>query len=255
MSELQIFNNPEFGKVRVISKCGEPWFIASDVCAALEIGNPSQAMARLDDDEYTLISNEGSEINLNAVNEPGLYSLVLGSRKPEARVFKRWITHEVIPSIRKHGAYMTDETLKKAIQTPDFLIELAKALKEEKEQRRKAEAQLEAEAPLVLFAEAVQASPDSILIGELAKELKQNGVEIGRKRLFSWLRENGYLIRRGEEKNQPTQYSMERGLLEIKKGIYWDSTGESRSTTTTKVTAKGQIYFVNLFIKKYEQEA
>lgn len=245
-------------ELRTVIQNREPWFVAKDVCQVLEINNPSQALARLDEDEKnTIILNEGiGNPEKSIVSESGLYTLILGSRKPEARQFKRWITHDVIPSIRRNGAYMTDDTLEKALTSPDFLIQLATQLKDEKQKRIVAEQQVEKQKPKVLFADAVEMSDSSILIGELAKILKQNGVEIGQKRLFEWLRENGYLIKKkGEEFNNPTQKSMELGLFEITKRTINNPDGSVRVTRTPKVTGKGQIYFVNKFLKEIEETA
>ncbi|WP_416999805.1 phage antirepressor, partial [Acidaminococcus intestini] len=183
------------------------------------------------------------------INESGLYSLVLSSKLPSAKEFKRWITHEVIPAIRKHGAYMTEDTLEKALTSPDFLIQLATQLKEEKEKRLAAEKQIEMDRPKTIFADAVSASHTSILVGEMAKILRGNGVEIGQKRFFDWLRENGYLIRRkGTDYNMPTQRAMELGLFEIKEGSYVNGSGVNIITKTPKITGKGQQYFVNKFL-------
>lgn len=242
-------------EIRTILKNHEPWFVAKDVCEVLEISNNRMALQRLDDDEKAEVSlNDGSQNrSFSIVNEPGLYSLILGSRKPEAKQFKRWITHEVIPSIRKHGTYMTEETLEKALSNPDFLINLATRLKDEQTKRLQAEQKVIEQKPKVIFAEALETSKSSILIGELAKLLKQNGVEIGQKRLFDWLREKGYLIRKqGEEYNNPTQKSMELGLFEIKKSTINNPDGSVRVTRTPKVTGKGQIYFINKFLEKGE---
>ena len=168
---------------------------------------------------------------------------------PSAKEFKRWITHEVIPAIRKHGAYMTEDTLEKALTSPDFLIQLATQLKEEKEKRLAAEKQIEMDRPKTIFADAVSASHTSILVGEMAKILRGNGVEIGQKRFFDWLRENGYLIRRkGTDYNMPTQRAMELGLFEIKEGSYVNGSGVNIITKTPKITGKGQQYFVNKFL-------
>jgi len=183
------------------------------------------------------------------------YKLCFKAKSQAAIQFQDRVTDEILPTIRKHGVYMTPKAIEEAILTPDFIIQIAGKLKEEQEQRAKAEAQIEANAPLVLFAESVQASGDSILIGELSKILKQNGIDIGQKRLFAWLREHGYLMKAGEERNLPTQYSMNLGLFEIKKGLYADSSGNSHVTNTTKVTAKGQTYFVNVFLKKKAKDA
>lgn len=183
------------------------------------------------------------------INESGLYSLILSSKLPTAKKFKRWVTGEVLPAIRRHGAYMTEEALEKAITEPDFLIRLATQLKEEKAKRLEAEKQVEAAKPKVLFADAVSASHTSILVGELAKILRGNGVEIGQRRLFAWLREHGYLIKRqGTDYNMPTQMAMELGLFEIKEGSYVNGSGANIITKTPKVTGKGQTYFINKFL-------
>lgn len=251
MNNLKIFNNDQFGQIRTVMQNGEPWFVAKDVCDCLEINNPSQALSRLDDDEKnTIILNEGirGSPEKTVVNEYGLYSLVLSSRKPEAKQFKRWITHEVIPSIRKHGAYMTDDVLRQAIQSPDFLIELATNLKQEQELRKAAEQTIEVQKPKVLFADAVSASHTSILVGDLAKLLKQNGYETGQKRLFEQLRQDGYLIKSGVSRNMPSQKSMELELFEVKESSIQNPDGSIRITKTTKVTGKGQVYFINRYV-------
>lgn len=253
MNQLQVFNNQEFGQVRTMVIDRSPWFVAKDVCECLDINNSRQALARLDSDEKnSVILNDGTPGNpeKGIVNEYGLYSLVLSSRKPSAKAFKRWITHEVIPAIRKHGAYMTGETLEQALTSPDFLIRLATELKTEQEARKMAEAQIEADKPKVLFADSVAASHGSILVGELAKLLNQNGIDIGQNRLFNWLRENGYLIcRKGTDYNMPTQRSMEMQLFNIKETAITHSDGHVSISKTVKVTGKGQVYFVNKFLK------
>lgn len=255
MKELKMFENQEFGTIRVIQIDGEPWFIASDVCRALEIDRTQTR--RLDEDEKGVhsIQTLGGAQNVIAVTESGLYSLVLGSRKPEAKAFKRWITHEVIPSIRKHGAYMTADTIKKAMQSPDFIIQLATELKAEQEKNRQLESKIEADKPKTIFADAVSVSHSSILIGDLAKLIRQNGYEIGQKRLFAWMRDNGYLMKFGSSMNLPTQYSMERGWFEIKETTVTHADGHTTISKTPKVTGKGQIYFINLFLGKCEDDA
>ncbi|MFQ8774917.1 MAG: phage antirepressor KilAC domain-containing protein [Finegoldia magna] len=257
MNDLQIFKNSEFGEIRTVTKNNEPWFIATDVCSALDISNTSQALTRLDDDEKnTIILNEGiGNPNKSIVSEYGLYNLILASRKKEAKKFKRWITHEVIPSIRKHGAYMSSEVIEKTLSDPDYLIRLATNLKEEKAKRALAEAQIEKNKPKVLFADTVSSSNKSCLVGELAKLISQEAIrrgeinkKIGQNNLFAWMRSSGYLCKSGERKNQPLQQYVEQGLFELKKGSYVDSNGSNITTTTTKVTGKGQIYFVNKFL-------
>lgn len=248
--DLQIFTNSEFGSVRTLIRNNEPFFVASDICKSLNIGNSSDALSRLDDDEKGVasIDTPGGEQVMAIVSESGLYSLVLGSRKPEAKSFKRWITHEVIPSIRKHGAYMTPDTIDNIINNPDFGIKLLNALKEEREKTRLLSAKIEADKPKTIFADAVSTSHTSILIGDLAKLIRQNGYEIGQNRLFDWMRQNGYLIKNGSSRNMPTQRYVEQGLFEIKESIVQNPDGSVRITKTPKVTGKGQVYFVNLFI-------
>ena len=243
----------ENSEIRTIEKDGEPWFVGKDVAAVLGYSNTRDALAKHvdDEDKNTVVIRDGIQGNPNTIviNESGLYSLVLSSKLPNAKKFKRWVTSEVLPSIRKHGAYMTDQTLEQALTSPDFLIQLATQLKEEKEQRKQLEAKVEQDKPKVLFADSVSASKSSILVGELAKILKQNGVDTGQFRLFAWLRENGYLIKReGSDYNMPTQKSAEMGLFEVKQTIITHSDGHITTNKTPKVTGKGQVYFINKFM-------
>lgn len=254
MNELQIFKNNEFGEIRTVTKNNEPWFVAIDVCNALELSNPTVVVGRLDEDERTKF-NLGRQGMTNIVSEYGLYNLILASRKKEAKKFKRWITHEVIPTIRKHGAYMSSEVIEKTLSDPDYLIRLATNLKEEKAKRALAEAQIERDKPKVLFADTVSSSNKSCLVGELAKLISQEAIrrgEINKKirqnNLFAWMRSSGYLCKSGERKNQPLQQYVEQGLFELKKGTYVDGNGVNVLTTTTKVTGKGIIYFINKFL-------
>lgn len=256
MNNLKIFENNEFGQIRtVIDENNEPWFVAIDICNALELTNPTVAVSRLDDDEKAKFNLGLSGGATNVVNEYGLYNLILASRKKEAKQFKRWITHEVIPSIRKHGAYMTDGVIERTLTDPDYLIMLATNLKEEKAKRALAEAVNEKNKPKVLFADTVSASKRSCLMGELAKMISQEAIrqgkldkKIGQNKLFAWMRNKGYLCKGGERRNQPKQTYIEQGLFEMKKGSYINSDGVSIITTTPKVTGKGQIYFVNKFL-------
>ena len=242
----------ENSEIRTVEKDGEPWFVGKDVAAVLGYSNTRDAIARHvdEEDKASVGIHDGSQMReVVAVNESGLYSLILSSKLPNAKKFKRWVTSEVLPSIRKHGAYMTDQTLEQALTSPDFLIQLATQLKEEKEQRKQLEAKVEQDKPKVLFADSVSASKSSILVGELAKILKQNGVDTGQFRLFAWLRENGYLIKReGSDYNMPTQKSAEMGLFEVKQTIITHSDGHITTNKTPKVTGKGQVYFVNKFM-------
>lgn len=257
MTDLQIFNSPEFGAIRTIEKDGEPWFVGKDVADALGYTDLNKAIAMHVDDEDKLNDKMASSLGQRGgwfINESGLYSLVLSSKLPTAKKFKRWVTNEVIPSIRKHGAYMTPETLEKVLLSPDTLMQLAQNLKDEQEKRKALEAQIESQKPAVLFTGAVETSKTSILIGELAKMLKQNGINIGPNRLFEWMRQNGYLIKRkGTDYNMPTQRSMEMGLFEIKETAINNPDGSIRISKTPKVTGKGQVYFINYFLSKEEK--
>lgn len=248
MNELQIFNNSEFGEVRVLEINSEPWFIGKDVAEVLGYKNGSRDINRhVDEDDRQNYQNGTLESNrgLTIINESGLYSLILSSKLPNAKKFKRWVTSEVLPTIRKHGMYATEELL----ANPDLLISVAQELKVEREKRKTLEAERETNKPKVLFADSVQSSKKSILVGELAKLIKQNGVDIGQNRLFAWLRKEGYLIsRKGESFNLPTQRSMELGVLEIKESTHINPDGSVRLTKTPKVTGKGQVYFINKFI-------
>lgn len=241
MNEIQTFQNEEFGLIRAASIDGEPWFVAKDVCDALELTNPSVAIRSLDEDERAKF-NLGRQGETNIISEPGFYKLVMRSRKPEAKAFQRWVTHEVLPSIRAKGGYMVagrDETPEQTI---------ARALVLAKEALDRKDAQIAEMAPKALFADAVAASDSSILVGDLAKLIKQNGVDIGQRRLFQWMRDEGWLMKSGSSRNMPTQRGMERGLFEVKERTIANPDGSVRITRTTKVTGKGQEFFVNLFL-------
>lgn len=248
--ELQIFSNSEFGEIRTITKDDEPWFVASDICRSLDLSNPTMAMQRIDDDEKAKFNLGLSGGETNCVNEYGLYSLALASRKKEAKDFKRWITHEVLPSIRKNGGYIAgqetmsdDELMAKALLVANNKIAERDKIIEQKQAR------IEQMKPKEIFADAVATSHTSILIGDLAKLICQNGVQIGQKRLFVWLRDRGYLIKSGSSYNMPTQRYIEQGLFEIKESNLVNPDGSVRITRTPKVTGKGQVYFVNKFLK------
>lgn len=254
MNNLQLFKNPEFGQVRVIEQDGEPWFVGKDVAAVLGYSNQNRDIVRHvdEDDRIMLGTGEGldTEMVLSLgqrggwfINESGLYSLILSSKLPTAKQFKRWVTSEILPSIRKHGGYIAGQE----VMNDDELLE--KALLVAKNRIREREKQIKEMTPKAIFADAVAASHTSILIGDLAKLLKQNGVEIGQKRLFEWLRDNGYLIRqKGSSWNMPTQYSMERGLFEVKETTVTHADGHISISKTPKVTGKGQVYFVRKFV-------
>jgi anti-repressor protein len=243
MNELQVFNNAMFGNVRIILQDNEPWFVAKDVCDCLEINNSRQALSRLDyDEKNSVILNDGTAGNpeKSIVNEYGLYSLVLSSRKPEAKEFKRWITHDVLPSLRKYGTY--------SMNIPRTLPDALKLYANEIEAHNQTKALLEEQKPKVLFADAVSTSDTDILIGDLAKLLNQNGHNIGQNRLFERLRNEGYLIsRKGGSYNMPTQRAMEMGLFRIKETAITHSDGRTSINKTPKVTGKGQLYFINRY--------
>lgn len=274
--ELRIFEKAEFGSVRVVMKGGEPWFVAKDVCNVLELENVGQALTCLDDDEKTSIAPniitadvgfdammQKAHLPMHAVipeagrggrplsliSEPGLYSLILRSRKPEAKAFKRWITHEVIPSIRKTGGYLAT----KPDDTPESIMARAvliaqDTIKRLEDRNSELEGAVSEMKPKALFADSVASSTSSILVGQLAALIRQNGVDMGQNRLFEWMRGRGYLVSSGSRRNSPTQKSLNMGLFEVKERAINNPDGSVRLTLTTKVTGKGQIYFVNKFV-------
>lgn len=246
MNDLQTFDYHDKA-IRTIIKNDEPWFVARDVCSILDI-NISQTR-RLDDDEKELRPTQtpGGSQQLLWVNEPGLYSLIIGSNKPEAKQFKRWITHEVIPSVRKHGAYMTPETIEKVILNPDFIINLAGRLKEEQQKRIEAESIIEKQEPLVLFAKTCASSKDTILIRELAKLVSDEGINIGQNRLYEKLREWGYIIK---GRTEPTQRAMDLKYFDVSQRVIQSPFG-AKIKRTTKVTPKGQIKIIERLKKEF----
>lgn len=242
MNDVKIFENPEFGRVRTTVIDGEPWFVGKDVADILGYQNGSRDINRHVDEEDRQNYQNGtfeSPRGMTIINESGLYSLVLSSKLPTAKKFKRWVTSEVLPAIRKTGGYHIPQTPTE--QMAQGLLAAQKLLAE-KDKR------IEEMRPKEIFADAVTASETSILVGGLAKLIKQQGIDIGQKRLFAWMRENGFLIKSGTEKNMPTQRAMDMKLFEVKEGSYVDGNGVNRITRTTKVTGKGQVYFVNRFL-------
>lgn len=244
---IQVFENADFGTIRVSTQDGEPWFAASDVCSAL--GIDKTAASRLDDDEkgLRLTQTHGGEQRILFVSEPGFYKLVMRSRKPEAKAFQRWVTHEVLPAIRRDGGYMAakpdetpEETMARALRIAD---ETMRRQKERIESLSSANAEMR---PKALFADAVAASESTCLVGELAKMLRQNGVDIGQNRLFDWLGKGG------DNRNVPTQASMDMGLFRIKETAVTHSDGRVTINRTPKVTGKGQVYFVEKFLSEKE---
>lgn len=247
MNNLQIFQNENFGEIRTTDINNNPYVCLSDVCKILEINNVSQLKTRLKKDgviSNEVIDNLGRKQQATFINESNLYKVIFQSRKPEAEAFTDWVTNEVLPSIRKNGGYIAEqENL-----SDDELIQKALIVAKKKIEER--DRQLEEQKPKVLFANSVETAETSILIGDLAKLIKQNGCDIGQNRLFTWLRENGYLIKSGERRNMPTQTSMEMKLFEVKERTVNNPDGSVRITRTTKVTGKGQVYFVNKFLNK-----
>lgn len=246
MNEVQLFNF-ESHEVRSLLINSEPWFVGRDVAEILGYKKPENAIANhVDDDDKTttLIQGIGSNYKSKTmiINESGLYCLVLSSKLPSAKKFKRWVTSEVLPALRKTGQYQVKELSGQEL--------MAKALIEAQSVLAAKDKVIEEMKPKALFADAVATSHTSILVGELAKILKQNGIDMGQKRLFAWLREKGYLIKRqGTDYNMPTQKAMELGLFEIKEGSYVNGSGVNITTKTPKITGKGQQYFINKFLQ------
>lgn len=253
MEEMRIFKNEEFGTIRTMEINGEIWFVGKDVAEALGYVKARNAIAvhvSQEDKKGALIQGDlGGTQAMTVINVSGLYSLILSSKLESAKRFKHWVTSEVLPSICKHGTYMTQEFIQKTLDNPDYLIAIATKLKEEREARKRLEKLVEEERPHAILGRAITTARTSILIGDLAKILNQNGVDVGAKRLFEWLRENGYLIKRkGTDWNMPTQRSMDLELFEVKESVHIDGNGCNKITRTPKVTGKGQEYFINKFL-------
>jgi len=269
---LQKFTNREFGEIRTLEKDNQIWFVGRDIANILGYTKTDAMYRVVDESDKQMIDpqnpifkgfpqNGGSNIleknpnvrRMTIINESGLYQAIFSSQLPKAKQFKRWVTSEVLPTIRQHGAYMTPETIEKTLTDPDFIIQLASNLKEEQEKRRKAEAELEETRPKALFADSVANSKSTILVRDLAKILNQNGIDTGEKRLFKWLRENGYLIKRkGRDYNSPTQRAIDMGLFRFTENTINRSNGDTLIKKTPLVTGKGQNYFVKKFL--YEME-
>ncbi|MFS7003657.1 phage antirepressor KilAC domain-containing protein [Carnobacterium maltaromaticum] len=259
MTTLQKFNF-EQNEVQTVLINEELYFIGKEISTILGYSNSRKALSDHVDPEDKLvltsqivtlenIPNRG----LIGINESGLYSLVIGSKLPTAKKFKRWVTKEVLPSIRKHGAYATPQTIESIIANPDFGIQLLSNLKEEKEKNQLLKDTLEEQKPQVVFAKAVEVSQNSVGVKILATILKQNGIDIGQNRMFQWLRDNKYLSSRpGNSWNMPTQKSMDLGLFELKPNPYFHKNGEADTRYTPLVTGKGQIYFVNKFNEVFQ---
>lgn len=253
MNELQIFENSEFGSVRTVDVGRNIYFVANDVAKALGYVETAKAVRThcKGVSEMDIPSNGGIQ-KMKIIPEGDIYRLVIKSQLPAAEKFERWVFDEVLPSIRKHGMYAEDELL----DNPDLLISVAQKLKEEREKNKALKAENERMKPKEIFADAVSVSDTSILIGELAKIIKQNGIDMGQNRLFEWMRGNGYLIKRqGNDYNMPLQKSMEMGLFEIKERTINNPDGSVRITKTVLVTGKGQQYFINKFLNQEERPA
>lgn len=246
MNELQIFNNEEFGKIRTVTIDNEPWFVGKDVATALGYSNSRKALAdhvQEDDKGVTKCDTLGGKQDLTTINESGLYALIFGSKLESAKRFKHWVTSEVLPSIRKTGGY--------DVKQPQGKELLALAVLEAQKTIEEQTAQIEEMKPHAILGQAITTANTSILVGDLAKILRQNDVDIGAQRLFGWMRENGYLIKRkGSDWNLPTQKSMDMGLFEIKESVHIDGNGCNKISRTPKVTGKGQQYFINKFLSK-----
>ena len=257
MNDIQVFNSEQFGEIRTAGTAQEPIFCAADICRALGYSNGRKAISdHCDDGDVTKRDTPTSSgvQSMTFVNESGMYSLIFGSKLESAKQFKKWVTSDVLPSIRKHGMYATEATVESMLNDPENAILMLQAYQRERKERLAAQQQvekLEAQAiedkPKIIYADAVKGSTSSCLIGELAKMIAQNGYPIGEKRLFQWLRDNHYLCSYGERFNQPYQQYIEQGLFTMKQNVF-SVDGEMRTRNTTKVTGKGQIYFINKFI-------
>ncbi|HFJ9448191.1 BRO family protein [Bacillus cereus group sp. TH243-1LC] len=252
MNQLQTFNNKELGQVRTVVKGEDIWFVAKDVAEVLEFSETHAMTRHLDEEELMSVKLTGMNMKSTLMNESGLYSAILRSRKPQAKVFKKWVTSEVLPSIRKHGAYMTDQVLEQAVTNPDFAIGLLTKLKEEKEKLAAAQQQIVQQRPLVTFAEACMQSNESLKVSEVAKLAAKHGIKIGQRQLFAKLREWNLMFKRSTE---PTQPAVEKGYFEIAQGVKHKPSGEPFTWTTTYVTPKGQAYIIDRLKKEQEQEA
>lgn len=258
MNDMKIFENSEFGAVRVVDVNGEPWFVARDVASALGYVDTTQAIRMHCEKakDFRGVEMTATATPMKIIPEEDVYALIFGSHLESAKQFRRWICDEVLPAIRKHGGYLTPARLEEALLNPDTLIRLATNLKAEREKRQALEAQAAADRPKVVFAESIEVAKTSILVGEMAKLIKQaTGYEMGQNRFFDWLRAHGYLHKSGSARNMPTQRCIDAGWMEIKEGTRIGSGGECHITRTPKVTGRGQIYFVNLFRKRAAETA
>lgn len=266
-NNIEIFSNDEFGSIRTLNINGEPWFVGRDVAEVLGCSNPRKAIIdHVDEDDkgVTKCDTLGGIQNLTVINESGLYSLILSSKLPNAKKFKRWVTNEVLPSIRKHGVYATELTIEKTLSDPDYIIQILSAFKKEKEDKEKLQIensqqketivnlneQIENDKPKIKFAQQIHNSKDTILVRELAKIISSNGVNIGERKLYSMLRDDGFLIsKQGLDYNSPTQKSMNLGLFKVVESAVKTNYGTTKINRTTRVTPKGQEYLLNYVLK------
>ena len=263
MNDIKIFNSNEFGGMRTYCdpNTGDVWFNLNDVCNALDIKNPSDAKTTLTSKGITTLnmrelnntlgSSEGiprGNPNMTFIDEGNLYQVIFQSRKPNAAKFKEWVCYEVLPSIRKHGAYMTAQTIEDVLKNPDLIIGMATELKKEQEANKKLQAEAKENEPKVKFANALMCSESSILVNQMASILTQNGHKIGQNRLFEWLRKNDYLHENTENRNLPKQKWIEKGYFEIKTSVYFDNKAMALKTKSTpKITMKGVEHILNAF--------
>lgn len=241
-TEMQIFENEKFGTVRTVIIDGEPWFVLKDVCGILGLTTPARVAERLDEDEVNLThltDSLGRAQETTVVNESGLYNVILRSDKPKAKPFRKWVTSDVLPTIRKHGAYMSAEVIERTLNDPDFIIQLATSLKKERQARKLAEDTIKEQKPLVDFAIHVTESSDTVDVGEFAKIVKNENINIGRNRLFEWLRRNGYLM----NGNTPYQKYIENGLFEVVETTKATVYG-TKIFPKTVITGKGQAFLI-----------
>lgn len=252
MGEMQAFSNEQFGTLHMITRNGEPWFFAKDICNALQLGNPRSSIALLDDDEKGVHSMDtpGGKQDVSIVSESGMYSMFLRSRRPEAKAFKRWITHDVIPSIRKYGAYATPATIDNILNDPDFGIRLLTELKEERNKRAALEEKIESDAPFTEFGMAISTTKGSITVKQFAANLCQLGYKTGEKRMFEEFRQDGFLLTSGNYRNEPAQRCMEMGLFEVRTSSY-DTPMGTKIGRQVLITAKGLQYFIDYYMRKH----
>lgn len=259
-NELKIFEY-ENNQVRTTIKNGEIWFVLKDVCDVLGLSNSRRVAERLEENEKSNVTlSDGCSFNvpnrgLTIISESGLYKTIIRSDKPNAQKFTNWITHYVLPSIRKHGAYITSAKMEELMNDPDTWVKLIRTLQQERQEKAMLQKQITQDKPKVVFADAVAVSDSDILIGELAKILKSNGIDVGQNRLFEKLRKEGFLVRRdGTDYNMPTQRAMNLGLFKVKETAITHSDGHVTVSKTAKVTGKGQLYFINYFLKTCERK-